>query len=53
MINLSHVNEILREDGRISLRMIGPEPVEIPVSRASAPALMDQLGLADAAQVKV
>ena len=53
MINLSHVNEILREDGRMSLRMMGPEPVEIPVSRASAPALLDQLGLADAAQVKV
>ena len=52
MINLSHVNEILREDGRMSLRMMGPEPVEIPVSRASAPALLDQLGLADAAQVK-
>jgi LytTR family transcriptional regulator, CO-responsive transcriptional regulator RcoM len=53
IINLSHVNEILREDGRVSLRMMGPEPVEIPVSRASTPALMDQLGLADATQVKI
>jgi hypothetical protein len=37
----------------MSLRMMGPEPVEIPVSRASTSALLDLLGLADAPQVKV
>ena len=52
IVNLSQVNEILREDGHMSLRMAGPEPVEIPVSRASMPALLDQLGLTDAAPVK-
>jgi len=45
IINLSQVNEILRDDGRMSLRMAGPEPVEIPVSRTSMSALLDQLGL--------
>jgi hypothetical protein len=37
----------------MSLRMMGLEPVEIAVSRASAPAWPDQLALADAAQMKV
>ncbi len=45
IINLSQVTEILRDDGRMSLRMAGPEPVEIPVSRTSTSALLDQLGL--------
>lgn len=53
IVNLGQVNEILREDGRMLLRMAGPEPVEIPVSRSSMAALLDQLGLADAAPVKV
>lgn len=47
IVNLSHVDEIVRDDGRMTLRMMGPTPVEIPVSRASAPRLMEQLGLAD------
>lgn len=45
IINLSQVTEILRDDGRMSLRMAGSEPVEIPVSRSSTSALLDQLGL--------
>jgi LytTR family transcriptional regulator, CO-responsive transcriptional regulator RcoM len=48
IVNLSHVDEIVRDDGRMTLRMMGPTPVEIPVSRASAPRLLEQLGLADA-----
>ncbi len=52
IINLSQVNEILRDDGRMSLRMAGPEPVEIPVSRTSTSALLDQLGLLGATSVK-
>jgi len=47
IVNLSHVDEIVRDDGRMTLRMMGPTPVEIPVSRASAPRLLEQLGLAD------
>jgi len=52
IVNLSHVDEIVRDDGRMTLRMMGPTPVEIPVSRASAPRLLEQLGLADAVSSK-
>lgn len=52
IVNLSHVDEIVRNDGRMTLRMMGSAPVEIPVSRASAPLLMEQLGLGDAVPVK-
>lgn len=52
IVNLSHVDEIVRNDGRMTLRMMGPIPVDIPVSRASAPRLMEQLGLTDTVAVK-
>lgn len=52
IVNLSHVDEIVREEGRMTLRMMGPTPVEIPVSRASAPKLMEQLGLSGSVPVK-
>lgn len=52
IVNLSHVDEIVRDDGRMTLRMMGPTPVEIPVSRASAPKLLDQLGLTESVPVK-
>jgi hypothetical protein len=47
IVNLSHVDEIVRDDGRMTLRMMGSTPVEIPVSRSSAPRLLAQLGLSD------
>jgi hypothetical protein len=47
IVNLSQVDEIVRDEGRMSLRMIGPPPNDIPVSRASAPVLLEQLGLGD------
>lgn len=52
IVNLSHVDEIVRNDGRMTLRMMGPTPVEIPVSRASAPRLMEHLGLTDTVSAK-
>jgi hypothetical protein len=52
IVNLSHVDEIVRDDGRMTLRMMGPTPVDIPVSRASAPRLMEQLGLVDSVPVR-
>jgi hypothetical protein len=52
IVNLAQVDEIVRDDGRMSLRMMGSTPVEIPVSRASAPKVLDQLGLGDAATLK-
>jgi hypothetical protein len=48
IVNLSHVDEIVREDGRVTLRMLSSIPLEVPVSRASTPRLMERLGLADA-----
>jgi DNA-binding LytR/AlgR family response regulator len=48
IVNLSQVDEIVRDDGRMMLRMMGSTPVDIPVSRASAPHLMEQLGLGTA-----
>ncbi len=52
IVNLSHVDEIVRDDGRMTLRMMGSTPVEIPVSRASAPRLLEQLGLTDSATAR-
>ncbi len=52
IVNLSHVDEIVRDDGRMTLRMMGPTPVEIPVSRSSAPTLLEHLGLVDPAPVR-
>lgn len=49
IVNLAQVDEIVRDDGRMMLRMMGSTPADIPVSRASAPHLMEQLGLGDAA----
>jgi DNA-binding LytR/AlgR family response regulator len=53
IVNLSQVDEIVRDDGRITLRMMGSTPVEIPVSRSSAARLMEQLGLSDTPLAKV
>ena len=52
IVNLSHVDEIMRDDGRMTLRMLGSVPTEIPVSRTSAPKLMEQLGLTEGTPVK-
>lgn len=52
IVNLSHVDEIVRDDGRMTLRMMGSTPVEIPVSRACAPKLLEQLGLSDSLPFK-
>ena len=52
IVNLSHVDEIVRDDGRMTLRMMGPTAIEIPVSRGSAPKLLEQLGLAGVVSVK-
>lgn len=53
IVNLSQVDEIVRDDGRMTLRMMGSTPVEIPVSRSSASKLMETLGLSDSGAVKV
>jgi DNA-binding LytR/AlgR family response regulator len=52
IVNLAQVDEIVRDDGRMSLRMMGSTPVEIPVARSSMVRLLDQLGLTDTVPVK-
>jgi hypothetical protein len=47
ILNLREVHELLREDGRLSVRVQGDVAV-IPVSRSSAPTLLERLGLAGA-----
>jgi hypothetical protein len=47
IVNLAQVDEIVRDDGHMVLRMMGSTPVDIPVSRASTPHLLEQLGLGD------
>ena len=45
ILNLRAVHELVRHDGRLAVRMAGDDEV-IPVSRSSAPALLERLGLA-------
>lgn len=45
IVNLLQVHEVMREAGRITLRMKGESPTEIPVSRSGSGALLEQLGL--------
>ncbi|GAA4334492.1 LytTR family transcriptional regulator DNA-binding domain-containing protein [Pigmentiphaga soli] len=52
IVNLSFVEEIVRDDGRMTLHMAGAEQARIPVSRGSAPALLEQLGLPGAPAAK-
>jgi hypothetical protein len=55
IVNLTLVNEFVREGGRITLRMkgepCGESPVEIPVSRSSTSTLLEQLGLIGVPQI--
>jgi LytTR family transcriptional regulator, CO-responsive transcriptional regulator RcoM len=47
VVNLEHTEQIVREDGRISLRMRG-DANTLPVSRTSVPQLLARLGIAEA-----
>jgi hypothetical protein len=48
ILNLRAVHELVRQDGRLAVRLRGDAEV-IPVSRSSAPALLERLGLAASA----
>ena len=50
--NLSYVQEIVRDDGRMTLHMADADAARIPVSRTSAPALLELLGLAGGAAAR-
>lgn len=45
--NLEHTEQIVREDGRVGLRMRG-DAATLPVSRTSVPQLLARLGIAEA-----
>lgn len=47
IVNLAQATQIVRDDGRVVLRLGQPEDIEIPVSRSSVGRLMAQLGLAE------
>lgn len=49
IVNLSAVTQLLREDGRLALEVAGGSGDPIPVSRSSAPAVLQRLGVAPAA----
>lgn len=48
ILNLDAVRELVRTDGRLTVRL-RDDAAEIPVSRTAAPALLDRLGLAASA----
>jgi hypothetical protein len=48
ILNLHAVHELVRNEGRLGVRLQG-DPAVIPVSRTSAPALLERLGLAASA----
>ncbi len=48
IVNLGAVQELERQDGRLLLRLRGDDE-RVPVSRSSAPGLLQRLGLADTA----
>lgn len=48
ILNLRAVRELVRQDGRVAVRLHG-DAEEIPVSRSSAPLLLERLGLAASA----
>lgn len=44
LANLDHAEQILRDDGKVSLKLRGESAV-LPVARASVPRLLEQLGI--------
>lgn len=45
LVNLDHVEQIVREEGKVLLKLQHPPQTEIPVARSSIPRLMEFLGL--------
>jgi len=46
LANLDHAEQILRDDGKVSLKLRG-EATPLPVARTSVPRLLEQLGIAE------
>lgn len=45
IVNLEQAEQIVRDDGKVLLKLSQPEDVEIPVARSSVSRLMEHLGL--------
>lgn len=45
LVNLDHAEQIVREEGKVLLKLTQPTQAEIPVARSSMPRLMELLGL--------
>ena len=46
LVNLDHVEQIVRDDGRVTLKLRHEETV-LPASRTSVPKLLQRLGLGE------
>lgn len=46
IVNLTAVTQLLREDGRLALQLAGGSGEAVPVSRSSAPEVLQRLGVA-------
>jgi len=46
--NLDHAEQILRDDGKVALKLAGGDDGALPVARASVPRLLERLGIAEA-----
>ncbi len=49
IVNLHKTGQILRDDGRVTLQMVDPAEMQIPVARSSVAKLMQTLGLSETA----
>jgi len=47
IVNLAQAAQIVRDDGRVVLKLLQPDDVEIPVARSSVGRLLEHLGLAE------
>jgi len=47
IVNLTLADEIVREEGRVALKLRDPAATEIPVARSSVSRLMERLGIQD------
>lgn len=46
--NLDHAEQILRDDGKVALKLAGGDDGTLPVARAAVPKLLERLGLTEA-----
>jgi DNA-binding LytR/AlgR family response regulator len=45
--NLDHAEQIVRDDGKVMLKLAGGDDHVLPVARTSVPRLLERLGIDD------